>query len=70
MEKEWVNKWAELCDSTEADDEFSYVYDGPEVDKRIEKLEADNARLRQQRDAANAQIDAMLEEMEKDYEGE
>lgn len=65
MEKQWVNKWAELCDSAEADDENSYVYDGPETDERIKELEAENARLRQQRDAANAQLDFILEEREK-----
>lgn len=30
-----------------------------------EKLEAENARLRQQRDAANAQLDFLIEEMKK-----
>lgn len=29
------------------------------------ELEAENARLRQQRDAANAQLDFLIEEMEK-----
>lgn len=29
------------------------------------ELEADNARLRQQRDAANAQLDFLIEEMKK-----
>lgn len=56
MEKQWVNKWAELCDSTEADDENSYMYDGPEVDERIKELEVENARLRQQLNSANSQI--------------
>ena len=32
---------------------------------RIKELEAENARLRQQRDAANAQIDFLIEEMKK-----
>lgn len=30
-----------------------------------EELEAENARLRQQRDAANAQLDFLIEEMKK-----
>lgn len=30
-----------------------------------QELEAENARLRQQRDAANAQLDFMMEEMKK-----
>jgi hypothetical protein len=33
--------------------------------KRIKELEAENARLRQQRDAANAQLDFLMEEMKK-----
>lgn len=33
--------------------------------KRIKELEAENARLRQQRDAANAQLDFLVEEMKK-----
>ena len=33
--------------------------------KRIKELEAENARLRQQRDAANAQLDFLIEEMKK-----
>ncbi|EMJ0319272.1 hypothetical protein V7I88_004544 [Salmonella enterica] len=32
--------------------------------KRIKELEAENARLRQQRDAANAQLDWILEQPE------
>ncbi|EEF7919357.1 hypothetical protein GWS13_20810 [Salmonella enterica] len=32
---------------------------------KIKELEAENARLRQQRDAANAQLDFLIEEMEK-----
>lgn len=32
---------------------------------RIKKLEAENARLRQQRDAMNAQLDSLAEEMKK-----
>ena len=31
----------------------------------IKELEAENARLRQQRDAANAQLDFLIEEMKK-----
>lgn len=31
--------------------------------KRIKELEAENARLRQQRDAANAQLDFILENL-------
>lgn len=33
--------------------------------ERIKELEAENARLRQQRDAANAQLDFLIEEMKK-----
>lgn len=33
--------------------------------KRIKELEAENARLRQQRDVANAQLDFLIEEMKK-----
>lgn len=36
-----------------------------ELQKRIAELEAENARLRQQRDAANAQLDFLIEEMKK-----
>lgn len=32
---------------------------------RIKELEAENARLRQQRDSANAQLDFLIEEMKK-----
>lgn len=32
---------------------------------RIKELEAENARLRRQRDAANAQLDFLMEEMKK-----
>lgn len=32
---------------------------------QIKELEAENARLRQQRDAANAQLDFLMEEMKK-----
>lgn len=35
------------------------------MESRITELEAENARLRQQRDAANAQLDFLIEEMEK-----
>ncbi|QQK87840.1 hypothetical protein QA057_gp21 [Salmonella phage SLMP1] len=35
---------------------------------RIKELEAENARLRQQRDAANAQLDWLLEQQEVDKE--
>lgn len=34
----------------------------------IKELEAENARLRQQRDAANAQLDWLLEQQEVDKE--
>ena len=34
--------------------------------KRIKELEAENARLRQQRDSANAQLDFILETMKCD----
>lgn len=33
---------------------------------RIKELEAENARLRQQRDAANAQLDFILENMKEE----
>ena len=32
---------------------------------RIKELESENARLRQQRDAANTQLDFLIEEMKK-----
>ncbi|ELT9219110.1 hypothetical protein SAY60_002937 [Salmonella enterica] len=35
-----------------------------ELQKRVAELEAENARLRQQRDAANAQLDWLLEQPE------
>ncbi|EDZ3278255.1 hypothetical protein GV373_21980 [Salmonella enterica] len=35
-----------------------------ELQKRVAELEAKNARLRQQRDAANAQLDWLLEQPE------
>lgn len=34
--------------------------------KRIKELEAENARLRQQRDAANAQLDFILETLKEE----
>ena len=34
--------------------------------KRIKELEAENARLRQQRDAANAQLDFILENLKEE----
>lgn len=34
-----------------------------ELQKKVAELEAENARLRQQRDAANAQLDFLLEEV-------
>lgn len=39
--------------------------DAKYFEKRIKELEAENARLRQQRDAANAQLDLLIEEMKK-----
>lgn len=33
--------------------------------KDVKELEAENARLRRQRDAANAQLDFLIEEMKK-----
>lgn len=33
---------------------------------RIKELEAENARLRQQRDAANAQLDSVLENLKEE----
>lgn len=35
------------------------------LQKRINQLEEDNERLRQQRDAANAQLDFLIEEIKK-----
>lgn len=35
------------------------------AERRCRALEAENARLRQQRDAANAQLDFLIEEMKK-----
>ena len=35
---------------------------------KIKELEAENARLRQQRDAANAQLDFLMEEVSKETE--
>nr|DAH52775.1 MAG TPA: RNA polymerase II subunit [Caudoviricetes sp.] len=49
-----------------------YELDGGLVDfvdwqaKRIKELEAENARLRQQRDAANAQLDFILENLKEE----
>ena len=37
-----------------------------ELQKRVAELEAENARLRQQRDAANAQLDFILENIKCD----
>lgn len=34
---------------------------------RIKELEAENARLRQQRDAANAQLDFLVENLKTQY---
>lgn len=35
------------------------------MSEKIKELEAENAMLRQQRDAANAQLDFLIEEMKK-----
>lgn len=40
----------------------------PALRKRIKELEEDVLRLRQQRDAANAQLDWLLEQQEVDKE--
>lgn len=40
----------------------------PALQKRIKELEEDVLRLRQQRDAANAQLDWLLEQQEVDKE--
>lgn len=40
----------------------------PALQKRIKELEEDVLRLRQQRDAANAQLDWLLEQPEVDKE--
>lgn len=49
-------------------DGFAAGHSGPEfltaACARIKELEAENARLRQQRDAANAQLDFLYNEME------
>ena len=37
-----------------------------EKDAKIKELEAENARLRQQRDAANAQLDFILENVKEE----
>lgn len=37
-----------------------------ELQKRVKELEAENARLRQQRDAANAQLDFVLENLKEE----
>lgn len=39
-----------------------------ELQKRVAELEAENARLRQQRDAANALLDYVLEEVSNETE--
>lgn len=36
-----------------------------DAEDKIKELEVENARLRQQRDAANAQLDFLIEEMKK-----
>lgn len=38
----------------------------PALQQRIKELEAENARLRQQRDAANAQLDFILENLKEE----
>lgn len=43
-------------------DTWSFMAPIPELKKRIKELEAENARLRQQRDAANAQLDWLIEQ--------
>lgn len=47
-------------------DTWSFTAPIPELKKRIKELEAENAKLRQQRDAANAQLDFLLENLEKE----
>lgn len=46
-------------------DTWSFMSPIPELKNRIKELEAENARLRQQRDAANSQLDFLIEEMKK-----
>lgn len=46
-------------------DTWSFTAPIPELKKRIKELEAENARLRQQRDAANAQLDFILNSEEE-----
>lgn len=58
MEKYFTDKYGEFCPPEEA---IAYLYDGPGVDVKIKEMEAENARLRQQRDAANAQIQFLME---------
>lgn len=47
-------------------DTWSFMAPIPELKKRIKELETENARLRQQRDAANAQLDFILENMKEE----
>lgn len=47
-------------------DTWSFTAPIPELKKRIKELESENARLRQQRDAANAQLDFLLEHLKKE----
>lgn len=42
----------------------------PALEKRIKELEAENARLRQQRDSANAMLDSILEATKCDIASE
>lgn len=47
-------------------DTWPFMAPIPELKKRIKELEAENARLRQQRDAANAQLDFILETLKEE----
>ncbi|ECN2883925.1 hypothetical protein YU13_20930 [Salmonella enterica subsp. enterica serovar Enteritidis] len=47
---------------------FTWVDPIPALQKRIKELEEEVLRLRQQRDAANAQLDWLLEQPEVDKE--
>ena len=47
-------------------DTWSFRAPIPELKNRIKELEAENARLRQQRDSANAQLDFILENLKEE----
>lgn len=51
-------------------DTWSFMAPIPGLKKRIKELEAENVRLRQQRDAANAQLDFIRENLKCDTPSE